>query len=302
MVLTVMVFGGTGQQGGSVAKTLLAEPQKYKVKVITRNANSPAASKLSAEGAEVIQADLNNRESLAEVMKGIDACFFMTKTEFSASDAEEMEVSQGQSVVDVCLFAKVKHIIFSGQPHVRKVLGVGARHMDAKARIEDYINERGLPRTTIILPFAYEHFFGLHVPEKKELQTYTVGIPVGNKSLDMFPICQLGEAVKYILEHPDETISKTYCLSADKLTVPEIVAIFNKHLTPYRFEHLEIDVTQFQRLPLAGAADIAHMYEFLHLATHRYSVASTKNLIPNTLTFDKWVQQNKEELIKHLTK
>lgn len=175
MASTVIVFGATGLQGGSVVKSLLTMPEKYKVKAITRNANSPAAAKLSSHGAEVIQADLNNRESLAEIMNGAYACFLMTKTDFTAADAEEMEFNQGQSVVDVCLYAKVKHLIFSGQPHVRKVLGVGARHMDAKARIEDYINEKDVPRTTVILPFAYEHLFELHRPQKKEMQTYDIG-------------------------------------------------------------------------------------------------------------------------------
>ncbi|XP_071820443.1 nmrA-like family domain-containing protein 1 [Apostichopus japonicus] len=302
MATTVVVFGATGLQGGSVVKSLLAAPEKYKVKAVTRNANSPAATKLSSQGAEVIQADLNNRESLAEIMSGAHACFLMTKTDFTAADAEEMEFSQGHAVVDVCLFAKVKHLIFSGQPHVRRVLGAGARHMDAKARIEDYINEKEVPRTTVILPFAYEHFFGVHKPKKREMQTYDIAIPVGGTSIDMFSISELGDAVKYILEHPNETINKTYCLSADKKTIPEIVGILNNHLKPYKFQHSEIDVSQFQRLPFPGATDIAHMFEFLNLATHRYNMVSTKKLIPNVLTFDTWVQQNKEEIIAHLDK
>lgn len=65
-------------------------------------------------------------------------------------------------------------------------------------------------------------------------------IPVGQDSIDMFSISQLGEAVKYILEHPNETINKTYCLSADKKKIPEVVTILNNHLKPYKFQHAEV--------------------------------------------------------------
>ena len=45
---TILVFGATGAQGGSVVKRLLANP-KYKIRALTRNTDSEAAKKLAAQ-------------------------------------------------------------------------------------------------------------------------------------------------------------------------------------------------------------------------------------------------------------
>ena len=78
-------------------------------------------------------------------------------------------------MADVCMAMKVKHIVFNAQSHVSKVIGVKARHYDAKAYINDYMNERELPLTSVILPFAYENFLGEFKPEKYQQHEYTIG-------------------------------------------------------------------------------------------------------------------------------
>lgn len=56
---TVVVFGATGNQGGSVAKALLKDPratQQFKVRAVTRDPSKPAAKALVEQGAEVVKA------------------------------------------------------------------------------------------------------------------------------------------------------------------------------------------------------------------------------------------------------
>lgn len=51
------VFGATGNQGGSVIKTILADPvlsQKWKLRGITRDTSKPAAKELAASGVEMV--------------------------------------------------------------------------------------------------------------------------------------------------------------------------------------------------------------------------------------------------------
>lgn len=51
------VFGATGNQGGSVIKTILADPlmsKTWKLRAITRDPKKPAAQKLAAAGVEVV--------------------------------------------------------------------------------------------------------------------------------------------------------------------------------------------------------------------------------------------------------
>lgn len=59
---TVVVFGATGTQGGSVAKALLKDPRtsrQFKVKAVTRDPSKPAAKALVEQGAEVVKVSLS---------------------------------------------------------------------------------------------------------------------------------------------------------------------------------------------------------------------------------------------------
>lgn len=52
----ITIFGATGNQGGSVARSLL-QNSSFKVRGISRNADSDASKSLAAQGAEVVQAN-----------------------------------------------------------------------------------------------------------------------------------------------------------------------------------------------------------------------------------------------------
>jgi len=61
----ITVFGATGAQGGSVIDALLQE-KSLKIRGVTRNANSEAAKSLASKGVEVVTANFDDENSLAE--------------------------------------------------------------------------------------------------------------------------------------------------------------------------------------------------------------------------------------------
>ena len=50
---TVVVFGATGQLGGSVARALLTDPLHFRVRAVTRRPSSEKARKLAEDGSAV---------------------------------------------------------------------------------------------------------------------------------------------------------------------------------------------------------------------------------------------------------
>lgn len=51
------VFGATGNQGGSVIRTVLSDPalsSQFKIRAITRDVTKPAAKALADKGVEVV--------------------------------------------------------------------------------------------------------------------------------------------------------------------------------------------------------------------------------------------------------
>ncbi|CAI6094294.1 unnamed protein product [Clonostachys chloroleuca] len=73
----IAIVGATGNQGSSVAHTFLSLPN-WHVRCLTRNTSSPAALDLAAKGAEVVQADLTDKESLVRAFAGAHAIFVNT--------------------------------------------------------------------------------------------------------------------------------------------------------------------------------------------------------------------------------
>jgi uncharacterized protein YbjT (DUF2867 family) len=70
----ITVFGATGQQGGAVARALLAKG--YKVRAVTRNPDSPKAKELQAKGAELVQVkNMDDVASLEAAIKGAYGVF-----------------------------------------------------------------------------------------------------------------------------------------------------------------------------------------------------------------------------------
>ncbi len=77
----IVVFGATGQQGGSVVASFLKN-KDYIVRAVTRNPDSDKAKALSASGAQVVAADLNDYPSL---VKAFQVCSMRCSLSISAN-------------------------------------------------------------------------------------------------------------------------------------------------------------------------------------------------------------------------
>jgi uncharacterized protein YbjT (DUF2867 family) len=64
----VVVVGATGGQGGSVIKRLLADGF-YRLRGITRNPQSKTAQDLASKGVEMVEADINDLDSVKSAFK-----------------------------------------------------------------------------------------------------------------------------------------------------------------------------------------------------------------------------------------
>jgi len=76
---TITVFGATGKQGGSVCRSLVANPN-FQVRGITRNPESDASKQLLILGVEVFQADGWNADDMVKAFAGSWAVFINTNS------------------------------------------------------------------------------------------------------------------------------------------------------------------------------------------------------------------------------
>jgi uncharacterized protein YbjT (DUF2867 family) len=139
----ILVVGATGKQGGAVARHLLNNG--FRVKALTRNAKSPAARRLVERGAEVVVGNLDDQESLKEVVVGVTGVFSM-QNYWEEGVGYEGEIRQGKNLADIAKASGVQHFVQSTMadgctfPHQLE-------HFKSKAEVEKYIKAIQLPYT-----------------------------------------------------------------------------------------------------------------------------------------------------------
>lgn len=143
----VVVAGATGKQGGAVAHRLLE--RGHAVRALTRNPTKPAAAALAAAGAEVVQADLEDRASLDRALEGAVAVFSVQ--DFLEAGVEA-ELRQGLNLTEAANAARIEHLVYSGAATMDRHTGVP--HLDSKWQIEKRVRSLDLP-WTIFRPAAF---------------------------------------------------------------------------------------------------------------------------------------------------
>jgi len=139
----LVVFGATGQQGGSVIDYVLNDPElskEYSLRAITRDASKPAAQSLKKSGVEVVSADVDDPQSLPAALANAHTVFIVTTTVYD-EHLKSREFRQGKDIADASVSAGAKYLIFSTTPGCERLWGHPVDSFDSKAEVEDYIRK-----------------------------------------------------------------------------------------------------------------------------------------------------------------
>ncbi|KAF2269343.1 NmrA family transcriptional regulator [Lojkania enalia] len=243
----ITVFGSTGNQGGSVVRAILGHPElskTWKIRGISRNPSKPDAQAMIAQGVEMVQADLNSRESIVAAIRGSNAVFGVTNYWEKAS--LEYEVTQGKNLADASKEAGVEHLIWSSLPYVSKITEGklhNLHHFDSKAIVEEYIKSLSLPAS-----FVLPGYFMSNIPSSIRpsgshyslswLFHPTTQIPMLDVPTDF------GKFVASCLASPSATLSK-HTLATSGWFTPLDVCKAVEICTGAKCEYHEIPVEQF---------------------------------------------------------
>ncbi|KAF7197057.1 NmrA-like family domain-containing protein 1 [Pseudocercospora fuligena] len=139
----LLIFGATGNQGGSIIDLVLKRPDlssKYALRGISRDPNSSKSQSLTNKGVEMVKADLDDISSLKTAMEGAYGVFGVT--DFWSLMDKNREIQQGKNIFEAAKDTGVKHLVWSSLPNAEKVSGGNlkhADHFDGKAMVEEYI-------------------------------------------------------------------------------------------------------------------------------------------------------------------
>ncbi|KAE8148743.1 hypothetical protein BDV25DRAFT_168251 [Aspergillus avenaceus] len=249
MSKVLAVFGATGNQGGSVIRSILADPvlsKEWKIRGITRDPSKPTAAKLADQGVELVSADMSSIEQALPAVTGADAVFLVTN--FWESMNRETEIAQGKAVTDACKQAGVKHLIFSSLRNVTEISNgrlPNVSHFDGKAEIESYIRQSGVPATFVLAGLYMGNFFQFF---NKQGDTYTLAWPVDldKAQVPLFDVVNdTGKFVKAAIKHYPTALNQRILAATDYYTPRRIVEEFSQ-VTGYKVQAMQIPVDVFK--------------------------------------------------------
>jgi NmrA-like family len=286
----IVVVGATGNQGSSVVKTFLKLPG-WRVRGVTRDVRSSAARDLSAEGVEMVAANLDDPSSLLSAFANATVIFGVTDFWHPFADpANYAKLAPGQTINEWCYayelqqaknifdvaskISTLERLIWSSLSSVKKWSKgkyTWVYHFDSKADAAEY-GRTAYPdlwkRTSIIqVGFYLSNFLinALTQPRRVEAGIYEVTSNAASET--KWPVIateeDTGPFVKALLDVP---AGKNLIAYRAWMDLDEFTAILSK-VTGLRVRYREV-TTEEMMAPLPpvvareGAETSAYVSEF----------------------------------------
>jgi uncharacterized protein YbjT (DUF2867 family) len=303
----IAVVGATGAQGGGLARAALADPDGgFAVRALTRDPSKEAAVSLADQGAEVVQADLDDEASLRTAFEGAHGAYCVTN--FWEHFSGDKEVEQAGNLARAAKAAGIEHAIWSTFEDTRAWVPLDddrmptlqghykVAHFDAKAEANRFFTDLGVPTTFLLTSAYFENFifFGWG-PARGEDGVLAVTYPMGDKKLPMIGVEDIGRSAYGIFKAGPEYVGKTVGIAAEHPTGAEIAAAFTKALgEEVRYNDVPADV--YRSFGFPGADDIGNMFQFKRDFNDDYNAARSldfsRRLDPDLQTLDAWLAEN----------
>jgi uncharacterized protein YbjT (DUF2867 family) len=307
----IAVIGATGAQGGGVCRAILRDVGGgYRVRALTRNAGSDKAKELKKLGAEVMEVDIDDVETLKRAFRGAHGVFCVTF--FWEHFSPEKELAEAKNMADAAEHADVRHVIWSTLEDTRKWVPLGDRrmptlmekykvpHFDGKGEANRLFSERDLPTTFLLTSFYWENliYFGMG-PKRGEDGNLYITLPMADKKLPGIASEDIGKCAYAIFRKGPEFIGKTVGIAGGHLTGDQMAAGLTKALgQEIRYNAVSPEV--YRGFGFPGAEDLGNMFQFnrdfesIFCGARNLGFSGTLN--PSMQTFETWLAKNGDRI------
>jgi uncharacterized protein YbjT (DUF2867 family) len=307
----IAVVGATGAQGGGVCRAVLKDVGGgYRVRALTRNAGSDKAEALEKLGAEIVEVDIDDVESLKRAFRGAYGAFCATF--FWEHFSPEKELAEAKNMTDAAKHAGVRHVIWStfedtrewvplDDPRMPTLMGkYKVPHFDAKGEANRLFSERGIPTTFLLTSFYWENLirFGMR-PKRGEDGILYFTLPMGDKKLPGIASEDIGKCAYAIFGKGGEFTGRTVGIAGGHLTGGQMAAALGKTLgEDVRYNAVSPEV--FRGFGFPGAEDLGNMFQFKRDFESVYcgarSLEFSRALNPAMRTFEEWLAEHGDRI------
>ena len=284
----ILVAGATGQQGGAVARHLLAGG--FAVRGITRDPDAEKANPLREAGVDLVRADLTDRAAVDGLFDGVTGVFSVA-TPFEAGLGAE--VAQGTTLGDAAKAAGVGHYVYSsvgGADRDSKV-----PHFESKWAIENHLRGLGLPLTVVRPVYFFENFGGWSLQPSGD--GYSMAMPLSaDRSLQAVASDDIGAFVAMAFADPAAWVGREFELAGDERTLPVYAEAIAADIG-VRVEYVQIpwDASREQ------SEDLYRMFDFFEREGYAADISALRDQYPGLRTFDGWLAEGGLSVLRAAT-
>jgi uncharacterized protein YbjT (DUF2867 family) len=296
----IVVTGSTSKQGRSVVMSLL-DSGRFRVRALTRDADSAQARQLAARGAEVVTAALAPRSQgeFENAFRFAQGAFLMTPPVAPPSDEE---FTLGCQLADAAVAAGVEHLVFSSleDVHERSRGTKYAPHFTDKARVADHIRTLPVAHTFVMLSFFFTNALEYYPPHTEgDTTVMPFYLPEDFRAPFVDPPTATGPAVLEVLSNPDAYLGASLPIVGEFITPAEMVETFSRatgmhaeYRSAYSREGLLNYFPELGENPLLvdevlGMAEYA--VQFGYFAPER-DVQWSRRINPDTVTWEQFLR------------
>jgi uncharacterized protein YbjT (DUF2867 family) len=304
---TIVVFGATGAQGGGLARAILSDKNsEFSVRAVTRNPGSDKAKELAALGAELVIADIDDKQSLQRALAGAYGAYFVTF--FWDHFSPDREYEEARHMADAAREAGLKHVIWSTLEDTREWVPLEddrmptlqgkykVPHFDAKGAADKLFTEAGLPVTLLRTSFYWDNFiyFGSGPKKGPDGKLYLT-FPLDDKQMAGIAAEDIGRCAYGIFKKGDEMVGQTIGIAGGLLTGQEMAEALSKAIGQ-EIIYNNVTPETFRSFGFPGADDLGNMFQFYRdfeeVFKSTRDVGLSKQLNPQLKSFEDWLSEN----------
>ncbi|MEO7960390.1 MAG: NmrA/HSCARG family protein [Ginsengibacter sp.] len=307
----ITVFGATGAQGGGLAHAILNDKEsEFSVRAVTRDLASEKAKKLSELGAELIEADIDDIESVRKAMEGAYGAYCVTF--FWAHYSAEKEQKEIKNFAEAAKATGLKHVIWSTLEDTRILVPLSddrmptlqekykVPHFDGKGSSDHFFEDAGVPVTYLITSFYWDNliYFGMG-PKRGEDGKLSITYPMGDKKLVAIAAEDIGKCAYGIFKEGTSLLGKRIGIAGDAITCEEMAATLTTVLGE-KVTYNEVTPEMYRGFGFPGADDLGNMFQYYQEFEKEFlearNINYAKKLNPELQDFKMWVENNKDRL------
>ena len=220
----VLLIGVTGGTGGNVVKGFL-EQGVTNLRAITRkiDLNRPSLAKMNDAGVELVEANLDDEDSLAPAFAGVSAVYCHATSADSAKP-DPQEVERAKRVAQVAKKADIKHFVYNSAGGADRNSGIS--HIEQKYKVEQVLKNAGLPTTMLRACLFMEEFWKKYTRPSILKGVFPFSIQP-DKPIHLITTKDMGRVAAYVIKNPSKYIGQEIELAGDVLTPNQMTEAFS---------------------------------------------------------------------------